>query len=129
MRQAYLHKYNITILQRFVRVGTRVESSDVLSMLQSPAMALSEHDFVVLKFDVDEPAEDGGELQSSIEWGFLADLVYSPQHLRLVDEIFIEMHFWFPGLWGSSFHSHTMWQHFDILRQLRAQGIAIHAWP
>ena len=35
---------------------------------------------MVLKFDVDI-ADDSQE--SSIEWGFLADLLYSPRHLAL----------------------------------------------
>eukprot|EP00277_Geminigera_cryophila_P024325 CAMPEP_0179466910 /NCGR_PEP_ID=MMETSP0799-20121207/48152_1 /TAXON_ID=46947 /ORGANISM="Geminigera cryophila, Strain CCMP2564" /LENGTH=272 /DNA_ID=CAMNT_0021272017 /DNA_START=40 /DNA_END=858 /DNA_ORIENTATION=+ len=122
---SYRLAYNITRVTNFIRVGTREESSDLLSMLASSTWAIHEEDFVVLKFDVDIPDIDS----SSIEWGFLADLVYSPQHLRLVDEIFIEMHFFYPQLWGSRFAEHTMWQHFDVLRQLRALGVAIHVWP
>ena len=124
--ELYRRKYNMTLMKRYISVGSRKEESDVLSILASPALALSEDDFVVLKFDVDE---GGAEETSSIEWGFLADLLYSPRHLRLVDELFIEMHFFYPQCWGSSFREHTMWQHYDVLRQLRAQGIAVHAWP
>ena len=115
---------NVTQYQRLLRVGTRQPESDLISMITGEAWDLDESDFVVLKFDCDLDVH-----KSSLEWGFLADLVYTPEALRLVDEIFIEMHFFYPSLWQDKFHSHTMWQHFDVLRQLRTQGIAVHAWP
>jgi hypothetical protein len=78
----YRSIYNITVLTKYIRVGTRKESSDLLSMLASESWGLEEEDFVVLKFDVD--FADASQ-ESSIEWGFLTDLLYSPQHLALGD--------------------------------------------
>ena len=42
--------------------------------------------------------------ESSLEWGFLADLLYTPEALRLVDELYIEMHFFYPSLWHDHFN-------------------------
>ena len=85
---------NVTQYQRLLRVGTRQPESDLISMITGEAWDLDESDFVVLKFDCDLDVH-----KSSLEWGFLADLVYAPEALRLVDEIFIEMHFFYPSLW------------------------------
>jgi len=124
---SYWQAYNITKVQRAIRVGTRDAHTDLLSMLASEAWDLAEDDFVVLKFDCDRSDDTGS---GSIEWGFLADLVYHPEFLKLVDEIFVEMHFFYPSHWGGAHYStHSMWQHFDVLRQLRTQGIPIHVWP
>ena len=124
---SYEQDYNITKVQRAIRVGTRDAHTDLLLMLASESWDLAEDDFVVLKFDCDSGAGDSAS--GSIEWGFLADLVYHPEFLKLVDEIYIEMHFFYPSHWGAHFSTHTMWQHFDVLRQLRTQGIPIHVWP
>jgi len=62
-----------------------------------------------------------------MEWGFLADLL-SSEEMGLVDELFIELHFWFPDI-GWKFESHTMRQAFDVFRQLRSCGLPIHSWP
>ena len=129
---SYRQAINFSLFERLIRVGTREESTDLLSMLASESWGLSEHDFVVLKFDCDrgDDGDDKGvDSVGSIEWGFLADLVYHPEYLKFVDEIFIEMHFFYPSHWGTFFSTHSMWQHFDVLRQLRAHGIPIHAWP
>jgi hypothetical protein len=125
---SYRRDINFSLFERFIRVGTREESTDLLSMLASESWGLSEHDFVVLKFDCDG-YDKGADSAGSIEWGFLADLVYHPEYLKFVDEIFIEMHFFYPSHWGAFFSTHSMWQHFDVLRQLRAHGIPIHVWP
>ena len=48
--------------------------------------------------------------------------------LALVDELFIELHFFAPSLnWVHL--THSMKQAFDVLRQLRACGLPVHAWP
>ena len=121
---SYERAYNITKYKRMLRVGTRRPENDLVSLLTGGGWGLAEADFVVLKFDCDFNVHE-----SSVEWGFLADLVYTPAALRLVDEVFIEMHFFYPMLWRHNFNLHTMWQHFDVLRQLRDRGIAVHAWP
>ena len=69
-----------------------------------------------------------------MEWGFLADLVHSPQ-MALVDEVYIELHFLFDRRYtggstmGWRHKGHSMWQAFDLMRELRRCGLAIHAWP
>jgi len=85
---------------------------------------------VVVKFDVDE-AKSG----PTMEWGFLADLVYSLE-MALVDEIYIELHFLFDRdftagrlTMGWRHTGHSMWQAFDVMRELRRCGVPIHAWP
>ena len=46
----------------------------------------------------------------------------------LVDELFVELHFYGPSLrWVHL--THSMKQAFDVLRQLRACGLPVHAWP
>ena len=95
---------------------------------------MREDEFVALKFDVDELPSG-----STMEWGFLAALASSPQ-LVLVDELFIELHATFPRwpgsnaslhAWGEGFShgDHSSWQGFDVLRELRRCGVAVHAWP
>ena len=79
---------------------------------------------LALKFDVDNDFSLG----PTMEWGFLADLLRRPEALALVDELFIELHFYSPSLnWVHL--THSMKQSFDVLRQLRACGLPVHAWP
>ncbi|EKX34514.1 hypothetical protein GUITHDRAFT_119351 [Guillardia theta CCMP2712] len=104
--ESYRNRHNITVLR---------EQDNV-----------KEEDFVALKFDCDDNGVSAGT--GTMEWGFLAALLYSP-HLSLVDEIFVELHFFYPQLWKDSFLPHSMWQAFDALRQIRACGIAVHVWP
>ena len=76
-------------------------------------------------FDVDV---DNDSLGPTMEWGFLADLLRRPEALALVDELFIELHFFAPSLnWVHL--THSMKQAFDVLRELRACGLPVHAWP
>ena len=83
-----------------------------------------EDDFVALKFDVDNDFSLG----PTMEWGFLADLLRRPEALALVDELFVELHFFAPSLrWVHL--THSMKQAFDVLRELRACGLPVHAWP
>ena len=78
---------------------------------------------IALKFDVDNDS-----LGPTMEWGFLADLLRRPEALALVDELFIELHFFAPSLnWVHL--THSMKQAFDVLRQPRACGLPVHAWP
>ena len=99
--------------------GTRDEN-DILQWLQNTAR----EDFVALKFDVDNDFSLG----PTMEWGFLADLLRRPEALALVDELFIELHFYAPSLnWVHL--THSMKQAFDVLRELRACGLPVHAWP
>eukprot|EP00960_Hanusia_phi_P028673 747549-Hanusia_phi.AAC.2 len=124
--ERYRSRHNITVLREQVRVvggGGGGGGVDILSLLEAN---VKEEDFVVLKFDCDDNGESAGT--GTIEWGFLAALLYSPQ-LSLVDELFIELHFFFPQLWQASFLPHSMWQAFDALRQIRACGVAVHVWP
>ena len=77
---------------------------------------------MVLKFDVDEGA--GGP---TMEWAFLSDLLDS-NALSLVDELYIELHFKNEPI-GWHHDTHSSRQHYDVVRQLRACGLAIHDWP
>ena len=83
---------------------------------------------------VDENVEPAAPHQLRIaigdadSWGFVADLLRSPKALALVDELFVELHFFAPSLrWVHL--THSMKQAFDVLRQLRACGLPVHAWP
>ena len=112
---------------RGVRIGLLVTGGSVLPFVlwynQGPTTA-REDDFVALKFDVDNDFSLG----PTMEWGFLADLLRSPKALALVDELFIELHFYASSLrWVHP--THSMKQAFDVLRQLRACGLPVHAWP
>ena len=135
--QAYARRYNVSVHRYFVHVGTRNPRNDLISWLQEHVH--SRDDWVTLKFDVDESKKG-----STIEWGFLADLFASPA-MPLVDELFIELHFTFaskPGRTKRKAHSsifnftlgwnhpdHSSWQAFDLLREMRSCGVAVHAWP
>ena len=78
---------------------------------------------IALKFDVDNDS-----LGPTMEWGFVADLLGRPEALALVDELFVELHFFAPSLrWVHL--THSIKQAFDVLRQLRACGLPVHAWP
>ena len=115
--------HNITkihVHQTAVDVGSRNEN-DILQWLRENTV---EDDFVALKFDVDSDFSFG----PTMEWGFLADLLKRPGALALVDEFFVELHFYAPSLrWVHL--THSMKQAFDVLRQLRACGLPVHAWP
>ena len=94
------------------------------SLVRSIATQVVEDDFVALKFDVDNDFSLG----PTMEWGFLADMLRRPEALALVDELFVELHFFAPSLrWVHL--THSMKQAFDVLRQLRACGLPVHAWP
>ena len=55
-------------------------------------------------------------------------LVLRRPELALVDELFVELHFYASSLrWVHL--THSMKQAFDVLRQLRACGLPVHAWP
>ena len=130
----YTLQYNITRLRSFIGVGSRRPTSDVLVWLQHHARR---EDYVVLKFDVDEPTSG-----PTIEWGFLADL-YGHPALALVDELFIEMHFSWPPATCTNPRAvcadlrsfswtgkpHSMQQAYFVLAELRRCGVAVHAWP
>jgi len=105
-----------------VTVGTR-DDNDILVFLKQN---FSPEDYVVLKFDVDE-----GTSGLTMEWGFLSDLVHA-EELILVDELFIELHYYFiDEKTGLRWHhdAHSMKQAYDVMRQLRTCGLAVHAWP
>ena len=103
------------------RLNREHNENDILQWLRENTV---EDDFVALKFDVDNDFSLG----PTMEWGFLADLLRSPKALALVDEFFVELHFYAPSLrWVHL--THSMKQAFDVLRQLRACGLPVHAWP
>ena len=105
--------------KQYIKVGTRNPENDVISFLKTNVHS---DDFVVLKFDVDE-----GTNSPTMEWGFLADLIYS-EEIALVDEFYIELHFKYDKI-GWRHNSHSARQRYDVVRQLRACGMAIHDWP
>ena len=117
----YHKKMTIKYQKSFVEIGTRKVESDMLSWLEDN---VQEEDFVVVKFDVDSHNTNNGP---TMEWGFLSDLLYSPA-LALIDELYIELHYE-SNMPRWRHETHTSRQAFDILRQLRACGMAIHAWP
>ncbi|CAE7028509.1 unnamed protein product [Symbiodinium natans] len=82
-------KTRITFRQRAMNIATRDES-DLVYML--PSM-VREADFVVLMWDTDL-----NHIQVTLEWGFLADLLSQP--LKLVDELYIELHFAYKSISG-----------------------------
>lgn len=115
----YQKEMNITFHKQFIKIGTRNPNNDVISFLKKNVHI---NDFVVLKFDVDE-----GSNGPTMEWGFLADLLYS-EEIALVDEFYTELHFNNNEIrWRHQTHSAR--QRYDVVRQLRACGMAIHDWP
>jgi hypothetical protein len=117
--QRYAKAHNISAKQMPIRVGTRDLASDIFAWLPT---VVSSSDFVVVKFDAD--GSTGGP---TMEWGWLADAI-ATDSFHFIDELFIEMHFHFPEMgWKHPYHS--MWQAFDVLRQLRSHGIVVHSWP
>ena len=115
----YEKEMNIVFHKQYIKVGTRNPENDVISFLKTNVHS---DDFVVLKFDVDE-----GSRGPTMEWGFLADLIYS-EEIALVDELYTELHFKYQKLhWRHN--SHSARQRYDVVRQLRACGMAIHDWP
>ena len=117
--RVYKETMNITFHRQYIQVGTRQVENDVISWITAN---VEKDDFFVLKFDVDE-----GQIGPTMEWGFLADLIYSDA-LGLVDELFIELHYHSARLrWGHQVHSER--QRYDVIRQLRACGMPVHDWP
>ena len=117
--EIYRSKMNLTFHQQYVEVGSRNADNDVVSWIKAHVVR---DDFFVLKYDVDERGSG-----PTMEWSFLADLLHSDA-LSLVDELYIELHFKSKNLpWKHSTHSCR--QHYDIVRQLRSCGMAIHDWP
>ena len=114
----YSSTYNITVLPVYVEIGTDSDG-DIIKLVPS---LVKPKDFVVLKFDIDMDIKG-----KTMEWGFLYSLMKTPHVLRLVDEIYVEVHFDFPYMgWR---HYHSNWEALDLLRYLRSQGVVIHSWP
>ena len=128
---AYQELLNFTRHRAPVEVGSRRPAVDLVAWLHE-SVTLS--DFVVLKFDIDEEALSHAHGGPTMEWGFLADLVHS-EEIAKVDEMFIQMRFPFDHHverdatigWRSN-NTHSMWQAYDLLRELRRCGLPIHAW-
>lgn len=62
-----------------------------------------------------------------MEWGLLFEITQRPDVAKLIDEIYIEIHFYYPT--QNWFHYHSQWEALDAIRYLRAQGVIVHAWP
>jgi hypothetical protein len=114
----YKNGTKIHFHQQYIKVGTRSIENDVLTWIKKN---VHKDDFLVLKFDVDEKSYG-----PTIEWGFLGDLLYSDA-LNLVDEYYTELHYYSNFGWRHNTHSSR--QRYDVMRQLRACGMAIHEWP
>lgn len=117
----YSDKMDIIFHQQYLEIGTRNPKTDVLSFIKEK---VHKDDFVVLKYDVDEEGCTG----PTMEWGFLGDLLYSDV-LNLVDELYVELHFYDKEYMYWNHQTHSAQQRYDIVRQLRACGMAIHDWP
>lgn len=116
----YANISSFNVRREFVEVGTGT-AYDILERLGD---WVTEEDFVVFKFDADE-----GNDSATIEWGFVFGLLNSGS-FKLVDELFVEMHFYWPDIpYPWLFHGHSMWEQYDLLTQLRDAGHAVHAWP
>ena len=117
---SYLSAYNITVLPIYAEVGTGSDT-DIIKLIPS---LVRESDFVVLKFDVDP---NRNAIGPTMEWGFLFALVKNLEVLRLIDELYVELHFHFPMMqWR---HYHSNWEALDLLRYLRSHGLVVHSWP
>jgi len=111
--------HNITEHNVFTEVCSAQDELDIAHWLKKH---FNKKDFVVLKYDVDM-----GTRGPTLEWAFLKCLIDSGA-IQYVDELFIELHFWYPRLgWQHQFHS--MYQAFDLLRRLRELHVPVHAWP
>lgn len=112
-------KYNISEYNIITEVCSGHNLRDIAFWLREN---FSEDDFIVLKYDL-----DNGVIGPTIEWPFLHCLIETGA-IRLVDELYLELHFWFPKIgWKHQFH--TMRQAFDLLRKLRELNVPVHAWP
>jgi hypothetical protein len=112
-------KYNITEYNILTEVCSGDKLRDIAFWLREN---FSEDDFVVLKYDLDV-----GVSGPTIEWAFVHCLINTGT-IRLVDELYLELHFWFPEIgWQHQFH--TMQQAFDLIRKLRELNVPVHAWP
>jgi hypothetical protein len=109
----------LQFIQQYVEVGTRSHDNDVLSWIEGN---VDKDDFLVLKFDVDEK-----NYGPTIEWGFLGDLLYS-ETISLVDEFYTELHYR-SRILGWHHFAHSSRQRYDVMRQLRSCGMAVHEWP
>ena len=110
---------NITEYNVYTEICTGNVDLDIVEWLQNN---FRKRDFIVLKYDVDM-----GTNGPTLEWAFLKCLIESGV-IQYVDELFIELHFFYPKLgWQHQFH--TMNQAFDLLRRLRELHVPVHAWP
>ena len=116
----YSDRYNITFLQIYAEVNTGSDT-DIVKLLSS---LVDENDFVVLKFDVDPNKFAQGP---TMEWGFLFSLMKNSKIAKLIDELYIELHFHFPSLYWKHYHSN--WEALDAFRYLREHGAIVHSWP
>eukprot|EP00928_Gymnodinium_smaydae_P010169 TRINITY_DN13816_c0_g1_i2.p1 TRINITY_DN13816_c0_g1~~TRINITY_DN13816_c0_g1_i2.p1 ORF type:complete len:748 (+),score=60.52 TRINITY_DN13816_c0_g1_i2:291-2246(+) len=121
-RMALAEGYNATGNVEWLQAFVTIAGCDAFDMLTYLKAHLTRDDYVVLMFDV-----DAGSQFTTMEWGFLAHLV--SQDLRLVDELYIELHMYHPKI-GWTHDRHSAREQFDIMRQLRyVCGAAVHAWP
>ncbi len=121
--ESYSQNYSF-FATNYSRTGTRrmdIEV-DIITLIET---YFHSDDFVVLKYDVDEPGLLTGH---TMEWGFLADLMHNPVALSLVDELYIELHFHYDAI-GWYYDHHDWKQMYEISRYLRSCGIAVHQWP
>lgn len=95
--------------------------NDVLKLLPT---LVTKDDFVVLKYDVDPNKYSQGP---TMEWGFMFMLTKTPEIAELIDELYVELHFHFPSLYWSHYHSN--WEALDAFRYLRSKGFICHSWP
>ena len=113
---------DIPFHKQYVELFTRNAVTDLISWLKEN---VQKDDFLLLKFDVDDAGVVKGP---TMEWAFMTDLLYSDA-LGLVDELYIELHFRSVPLLNWYHDTHSSRQHYDVVRQLRACGMAIHDWP
>ncbi|GJP32642.1 hypothetical protein CLOM_g17253 [Closterium sp. NIES-68] len=83
-------------------------------------LKLTAGDSVVVKMDIE-----------TSEWGIFEEWLTMPEMPKIVDELFVEIHYSHPSMAGFNWSNFpkTREQAGDIFNRLRAAGFYAHAWP
>ncbi|KAL1524952.1 hypothetical protein AB1Y20_019828 [Prymnesium parvum] len=110
-----LHFYNVPV--------DKEPSSSPGSFIQLLKTTATAQDFVAIKLDIDHP---------EIEQSIIEQIMSDPVVANLVDEVFIEIHFYFDGIdfgWGAhASQQHSVDDALSIMHRLRQLGIRAHFW-
>lgn len=83
-------------------------------------LGLTADDTVIVKMDIE-----------SAEWDILPVWLKDPEMPRIIDELFVEVHYRHPSMRSFGWHmfSHTRDEATQLLTSLRAAGFYAHPWP